>query len=281
MASSGAVGAGHQLHLPGGLVQQHRRPADDGAGAGRGQPGGPRVVDDVEHHRDLAACTATASAAPGGSVLISRSQPATTSGEKPPPTGARPGRAAAASVSTGSERTTSVGERSPSCTSRGQRGPGGGATAEHDRASRRRHPRLGQRGDDAVHVGVVAPQSAVAEQDGVGGGHVARQVGDLVQQREHRLLERHGERQPPPLPPEPAQEAGQPVDVHLDGVVGPGQAERGVGSAVQQRRQRVADRRAEDSRPQKMPSALAFATARLWSCRLVVKTERPSLVPRT
>jgi len=93
------------------------------------------------------------------------------------------------------------------------------------------------------------------EQDGV---HRADHLGqrlDVVQQRDHRLLERHGQAQPDPRLVQPGDERRQLFLGHVDRVVLPvRQAQRRVGGPVQGRRQRVRDRMAQYRRPVRRPA---------------------------
>ena len=109
-------------------------------------------------------------------------------------------------------------------------------------------PRSAKRVDQAGDVGVRArARPVLGEQHRVHRLHRPRGRADLVQQRDHRALERHGQRQAGPGGVEPGQEAGQRRLVDLVRVIGPvGQAERGVRGPVQDRGQRVGDRGAQD-----------------------------------
>ena len=69
---------------------------------------------------------------------------------------------------------------------------------------------------------------------------------DLVEQRHHGALERHGQRQPAPGLVEPVEERGEGALADLHRVVLPVQPQLGVGRPVQHRGQRVPDRAAED-----------------------------------
>ncbi len=73
----------------------------------------------------------------------------------------------------------------------------------------------------------------------------------LVQQRQHGPLERHGQRQPGPVRrrASPAGRAGRPRRTRSPRTPSSCRPRAGVGGAVQHRRQRVSDRRAEHGRP--------------------------------
>ena len=144
-----------------------------------------------------------------------------------------PSRAAAASVSTGSDRTTSTGERAPSrCSAaRAERAvaPPPSTTGDEQRLD----AGLRERRDDAVDVGVVAAPPAVPQHDGVGGRHVAGEVGDLSSSGSTACLSGMVSDRPAHSGPRPGEEGRQLVLADLDGVVRPVQAERGVRRAVQ------------------------------------------------
>ena len=145
---------------------------------------------------------------------------------------------------------------------RGQRGArrrarpqdeGGGVRAAGQRrdGSRTVIPRgrqaLGQRGDHARDVGVVPVALAGVEDHRVGRADLGHQRPGLVEQGQHRALERHGQGQPGPVRPAPPDQPGQASLVTLDGLIGPAvQAQRLIPGTVQDRRQRVSDRRAEN-----------------------------------
>ena len=81
----------------------------------------------------------------------------------------------------------------------GQGRAGGRARAQDRHAARRLRARLGERVHDALHVGVVAVAALGAEHHRVRAAGGGRQVVDVVEQRQHRALERHGQAQARPL----------------------------------------------------------------------------------
>jgi hypothetical protein len=122
----------------------------------------------------------------------------------------------------------------------GQGRAGCGARADDRDGSGGRHPRLCERVHDALDVGVVAVAALGTEHDRVRAAGGLRQVVGMVEQRQHRALERHRQRQPGPLGAARAHVASQGRLVALDQVIAPaGQAERVVGRPVQRGRQRV------------------------------------------
>ncbi len=141
---------------------------------------------------------------------------------------------------------------------RGRRG------AAADDGATRRH-RTGRRGgaqgrDQARHVGVGAVPAVAVEEHRVDGADGLGGVVEIVQQRQDRPLERHGERQPPPARVEPVEEARQGVGGDVVRVVRPVQAQLGVGGAVQQRRQRVVDRVPEHPAASRAGGSLAHVS---------------------
>ncbi len=60
--------------------------------------------------------------------------------------------------------------------------------------------RLGQRVDDALHVGVVAVAAVRAEHHRVRAAGGGGELVDVVEQRQHGALERHGQATGPPTP---------------------------------------------------------------------------------
>jgi hypothetical protein len=135
----------------------------------------------------------------------------------------------------------------------GEGGGGGGAGAEDRGGFDLPHLAFAQGGHHAGDIGVVAEAAAViGEDDGVDGLDGGRGVADCVEQRDHGTLERHGEGEPGPgvlLGFDLLQETGQGGLVDLEAVVGPaGQAEFGIGGAVQHRGEGVLDGRSEDRR---------------------------------
>ena len=113
---------------------------------------------------------------------------------------------------------------------------------------------LGQRGHDAVHVRVRPDQhrslAPCLDEHGVHRADRGGQRFDVVEQGQHRLLERHRQAQARPGRVEPGDEPGQPVGRDVDDVVPPaGQSQRRVGRAVQRGRRRVRNRMPEHSGP--------------------------------
>ncbi len=158
---------------------------------------------------------------------------------------------------------------------RGEGGGGGGSGAQDRGGLDLLDAALAQGGDHAGDVRVVTdPASVPGEHDRVDGLHGGGRRADLVQQRDDRPLERHGQGQPRPGGVQRLDEAGQRRLVDLEPVVGPVvEAEFGVGGAVQHRGERVGDGRAEDGGPaadiSQVPAApstcCSASRARRWS----------------
>jgi hypothetical protein len=97
---------------------------------------------------------------------------------------------------------------------------------------------LGEGGDHARDVGVVPGAPAGIEDHRVGRTDLGHERFRLIEQRQHRPLERHGQGQPGPVRPASADQRGQARLIALDRRIGPpGQAERPVPRLVQDRRQ--------------------------------------------
>ncbi|MPM17672.1 hypothetical protein SDC9_64069 [bioreactor metagenome] len=130
----------------------------------------------------------------------------------------------------------------PECAARGR------AVSDHHRRGGRLDAGPAQGGDQSCDIGVVdAVRGAVAsEDDGVARLQCFRdRIGDPV--RQQRLLVGRGHRQPHPFGSERSDEITERVRCHLERVVAElvGDAQAGIGGAVQQRRQRMCDRAAD------------------------------------
>ena len=272
----GGLVAGHQLDLAGSLVQEQVEAADDdgtGLGGDLGEGGGPGGVHHVEHGRGTGAgIPGPFGVKVGGTGRHGGNEQVTV-----PDLGAeRPQVHLHAQPARGSQQVAGPGPVTDEdrrglqagIAEGGEGGAGGRARAEDGGAGRRGHAGFGQGRDHAGNVGVVAVPLAAREHHRVG---PARLDGDrlgAVEQRQHRPLQRHGQRQPGPLTVAGGDQGGQPGLVALDRRIAPvGQAERGVRGRVQHRRQGVLDRRSEHRGPAGVGHGQPFARLCASSCR--------------
>lgn len=132
-----------------------------------------------------------------------------------------------------------------------QPGRGGGRAAPEDRGRPDRgDPALGQRRPRTADVGVVGrPPAVVVTHERVGRPREAGAGREAVRQRHHLALQRHRQREPPPLLPERAHQVAERAGGHAQRVVLPVEARRDVPGPVQHRGQRVADGVAQHAAP--------------------------------
>ena len=180
-------------------------------------------------------------------ALTTRSTSPTSSGRPTRATG--PASATARSAGSGERLTTTTSDAPAAASARATARPAPPApTTAHRRPVDVDAVVDAQRVDQPGAVGVVAAQETAVARDAV---HRAEGLGigrQLVEAVEHRGLVRHRDRQPvEPERPHPAERQAGGALGHLEGEVGPvepGGGERGV---EDRRRQRVADRRADDA----------------------------------
>ncbi len=161
----------------------------------------------------LTPAASTPSAAPAGTVLTSTGAAAARGPacSQVISRGRLPSRVAASIIAAARpvDRTMTVGAGSPSssraASAEAAVAPPPSTTAPSAVCDARR----AQRRHDAVNVGVVPDAPAGPEGHGVDRTDRRREVADLVEQGHDGLLERHGQRHPDPLRPEPVQRPRQ------------------------------------------------------------------------
>ncbi len=222
---------------------------DDAPAAGR-QRRRPGVVDDVEQHRDVRPRTArSGSAAPDGSVDTSEVHAVQQR---------RAPRARTTPTAPAGQRTARVavrrrphdddGVRAPQQRQRGEGRTGPSLPRPAPRPAPRTTPRRRRAPRRSRATSVLSPcRPSVAHQHRVGGGDRGGQAASPTSSSGSTAsLSGMVSDSPAQDGVEPGHEGRQARGGDLDGVVGPVEAERGVGRPVQQRRQGVADRAAED-----------------------------------
>src|SRR2546423_7714630 len=169
----------------------------------------------------------------------------------------------------------------------GEGGPGGTAGAQDGDGVHGREPGTPQHVDHARRVGVLGVPAICPPYQRVGRTERGGDRGDLVGHDERHLFERHGQRQPAPLRAEPGAPIGQlGLGALVRGVPPVRQPGRRVPGVVDDRRERVRDRLAQDrglsdGHGQSTPFFLASLMLAWCSASVVANLVCPSLSTAT